>query len=45
MFEFWIRTIQDFQKSRDLPAQTKIMDGAAFTDPIEYAKTLPLKFD
>jgi uncharacterized protein YbjT (DUF2867 family) len=45
MFEFWIRTIQDSQKSRDLPSQTKIMDGAAFTNPIEYAKTLPLKFD
>ena len=45
MFEFWVRTIEVYNKSRDLPTQTKIMDGVAFTDPIEYAKTLPLKFD
>ena len=43
MFEFWLRTNDDFYKTRDLDAQLKIMDGATFTDPIEYGKTLPIK--
>jgi uncharacterized protein YbjT (DUF2867 family) len=45
MFEFWIRTLDDFTKARDMDAQTKIMDGKKFTDPVEYAKMIPLKFD
>lgn len=45
MFEFWIRTLDKFTTSRDLEAQTKIMDGAAFTDPVAYAATLPLKWE
>jgi uncharacterized protein YbjT (DUF2867 family) len=43
MFEFWLRTHDDFCKARALDVQLKIMDGAKFTDPIEYGKTLPLK--
>ena len=38
-------TLPDYQKAGDLDAQTKIMDGAKFTDPVEYAKTLPLKIE
>jgi uncharacterized protein YbjT (DUF2867 family) len=45
MFEFWILTLDDFTKARDMDTQTKIMDGQKFTDAVEYAKTIPLKFD
>jgi hypothetical protein len=45
MFESWIRMYDDFCKARDLDAQTKITDGAKFTDPVEYGKTLPFKFE
>ena len=45
MFEFWILTWDDFTKARDMDAQTKIMDGQKFTDPVEYAKMLPLNFE
>jgi len=46
MFEFWNRTYDEFCKDRDLDTQLKIMGpDAKFTDPIEYAKMLPLKFE
>jgi uncharacterized protein YbjT (DUF2867 family) len=45
MFEFWILTLDEFTKARDMDAQTKIMDGHKFTDAVEYAKTIPLKFE
>jgi len=46
MFEFWLRTHDDFRRARDLDEQLKIMgEGSKFTDPVEYAKTIDLKFD
>jgi hypothetical protein len=42
--KFWIRTIEDFQKSRDLPAQTKIMDGTRLTDQLD-TKDLSSQWD
>ena len=45
MFEFWNRTYDAFCGARTLDAQKAIIGGASFTDPVEYAKTLPLKFE
>jgi len=45
MFEFWICTLDDFSAARSLEAQKAITGGAQFTDSVEYAKTLPLKFE
>eukprot|EP00448_Togula_jolla_P012731 CAMPEP_0170617166 /NCGR_PEP_ID=MMETSP0224-20130122/26263_1 /TAXON_ID=285029 /ORGANISM="Togula jolla, Strain CCCM 725" /LENGTH=311 /DNA_ID=CAMNT_0010943021 /DNA_START=58 /DNA_END=993 /DNA_ORIENTATION=+ len=43
MFEFWLRIYDDFVQARDLDAQRQITK-AEFTEPIQYAKTLPLRF-
>jgi len=46
MFEYWLRTYDDFCKARDFDEQKKIMgEGATFTDPVEYGKTLKLKME
>jgi len=45
MFEFWLRTYEVFCADRAMEAQTKIMNGVEFTNALEYAKTLPLKFE
>lgn len=45
MFEFWNRTYDYVCKSRDLDAQREITDGAMFTEPVEYGKSLPFKFE
>jgi uncharacterized protein YbjT (DUF2867 family) len=45
MFESWTRMYDDFCKARDLNSQRKITDGAESTDPVEYGKTLPFKFE
>lgn len=44
MFEAWFRQYGDFVAARDPDTQLKIM-GESFTDAVEYAKTLPVKFD
>lgn len=43
MFEFWLRTYDKFVSDRSLEAQKKITNKG-FTDPVEYAKTLNLKY-
>ena len=45
MFEFWLRTHKEFVEARDLDKQKKIMgEKISFTDPVAYARTLPLQF-
>lgn len=45
MFEFWIRSYDDFCGARSLVDQKEIIGAVEFTEPVEYAKTLPLKFE
>jgi uncharacterized protein YbjT (DUF2867 family) len=45
MFELWLRTYDDFCRARSLDEQEKIIGYPYSIDPVEYAKTLPLKFD
>lgn len=42
MFEFWLRTYDQFCSARTFEVQRKIT-GTDFTDPLEYVKTLPLQ--
>lgn len=43
MFEFWLRTHDKFVGDRAFPIQKEVM-GSEFTDPVEYVKTLPIKW-
>mmetsp|Transcript_8772 Transcript_8772/g.12506 ORF Transcript_8772/g.12506 Transcript_8772/m.12506 type:complete len:313 (+) Transcript_8772:384-1322(+) len=45
MFEFWLRTYEDFCNARCLDKQKEMFKNASFTEPIGYAKTLPLNME
>ena len=43
MMEHWVRTIDDFNALRSIPAQEELI-GAKMTDPVEYGKTIAHTF-
>lgn len=45
MFEFWLRTYDVFVGARSLDEQRAIIGEAYSVKPVDYAKTLPLKFE